>query len=851
MAMQAPTSPQRLRHLAGCLRDLLLGLAEEHEQLRARTARLAAENTELGQGSGDPVTAARLDGDVELTPAPCSSLLRVPASWTPWPMLADAAASHEATCSDSLGGGEFKDARSQADTCSLRSFDAELGHRSLMDHKAECGGPEPSEGLASGVCAFVPLHEDSPGVNSECSARSVVSFACHTPDAAEPGDVQAAHEQRSPRSCSPQGRLHLPPGTRNCRAASAAEGFESRPGHHRAMDSAAHHGAPPLLCHSPAAASAGAARQHLGMDLSEIDVSLPWPQACGSESQRELAHGVEDSKKPGLRPGEPDAGAPSPAWRRRPLESEVPVPSSSLMTRSSVWEEQQSSTHASAGALEARVAGARFYPQSGLRLPRVRAPEAELSGAQTSGRSPSHESSRSRRGAFVRSDGSPRQTARCVWPKWKTPLEEVAGPLSPTSWRRHGLDLKKKGGRALLRRIVVNPYFDIVSGVLIISNIIFMGVQAHMTTVAEFNHFRGQGTGQDWLTFELAFFICFLVELVMRFIGLGFDFLRGPDRSWHLLEVMLVVVSIPEFTGVTDSFNVSFLRAVRLIRIVRIVQLAGDSNLIDSLRTMMQSLSKSMYCFSPVVVMLGAVLYIFAVMFMQAVSAYLVKAQVTAQEETTRLTVAAMDKYYGSLGRTLLTLFMCISGGDSWVYAAEPLMQIGPFTQVLFLAYIAFVLFALLNILNGLFVDAAVQSASAKRKLAVDAAIEDMSQMAREITNMFAEADGDGNGYMSKEELLAYTQNDRTRACFQSLELDVASLVRLFDEIDTAASGEVELAEFVKQCIELRGAAKKVDLSLMESHIYKQLLRIENAVSQPREPPSRPSVSCRGAGEHP
>merc|ERR1719237_55088 len=61
---------------------------------------------------------------------------------------------------------------------------------------------------------------------------------------------------------------------------------------------------------------------------------------------------------------------------------------------------------------------------------------------------------------------------------------------------------------------------------------------------------------------------------------------------------------------------------------------------------------------------------------------------------------------YGSIERTMMTLFMTISGGIEWKIAAWPMFQLGWVYGCVWTAYIAFMLFGMLNVLTGIFVDA-------------------------------------------------------------------------------------------------------------------------------------------------
>ena len=60
-----------------------------------------------------------------------------------------------------------------------------------------------------------------------------------------------------------------------------------------------------------------------------------------------------------------------------------------------------------------------------------------------------------------------------------------------------------------------------------------------------------------------------------------------------------------------------------------------------------------------------------------------------------------MQKYFGNLSSSAVTLFRAISDGISWQIAADALLPAGQFWVQLFHFYIAFCSFALLNVMTG------------------------------------------------------------------------------------------------------------------------------------------------------
>jgi len=69
-----------------------------------------------------------------------------------------------------------------------------------------------------------------------------------------------------------------------------------------------------------------------------------------------------------------------------------------------------------------------------------------------------------------------------------------------------------------------------------------------------------------------------------------------------------------------------------------------------------------------------------------------------------------LESLYGSFGKVILTLFRSISGGD-WGEFSQVLADVGGLYILLWVVYISFMVFGLLNILTGIFVDIAMKKA--------------------------------------------------------------------------------------------------------------------------------------------
>merc|ERR1712232_46049 len=160
-------------------------------------------------------------------------------------------------------------------------------------------------------------------------------------------------------------------------------------------------------------------------------------------------------------------------------------------------------------------------------------------------------------------------------------------------------------------------------------------------------------------------------------------------------------------------------------------------------------------------------------------------------DDTSDLTSIA--SYYGGLWRTVMTLFRSISGGIEWSVAAAPVTNINWTFGVIWTAYIAFTLFGILNVLTGIFCDAAMQAASADRSNIIETQMEQRAELVQTVRQVFLESDSDGSGHVTKAEFAEIMQNEELLAQLRALGVHAEEANGLFELLDDDDSGEVDV----------------------------------------------------------
>merc|ERR1712048_923573 len=157
--------------------------------------------------------------------------------------------------------------------------------------------------------------------------------------------------------------------------------------------------------------------------------------------------------------------------------------------------------------------------------------------------------------------------------------------------------------------------------------------------------------------------------------------------------------------------------------------------------------------------------------------------------------------YFGSIGMSVLTLFQVVTDGIHWRYVSSALFAVDTFSCVVLCLFVTFVLFAIYNNVNGVFVEAAMAAVKGHKDLW-------LLQHAHEL---FAETDHNGDGILTWAEFKSKLHTHAMKIYFEAIDLDINEAETVFQLIDADGSGEIDGHEFVNGCFRLRGSARAIE----------------------------------------
>merc|ERR1712032_298283 len=216
--------------------------------------------------------------------------------------------------------------------------------------------------------------------------------------------------------------------------------------------------------------------------------------------------------------------------------------------------------------------------------------------------------------------------------------------------------------------------------------------------------------------------------------------------------------------------------------------------------------------------LLTFVVYLFSIFLMQSIEVHAVNMGGNPG--------GSMMDLYGTLPDAMYSLFCAISGGRDWVELVRPFDTISGAYRLIFVSYVIFVFFGVLNILTAIFVESAKRIAEIDREIVIqDQITRDKSTM-NEVRRIFMAADRDGDGRLSRGELEAVLREDKTSKHLRVLELDINEVEGLFQLLDIDDHNEVVIDEFVVQLMRLKGGAKGLDLQTVLYENKRIFLRL-------------------------
>jgi len=390
-----------------------------------------------------------------------------------------------------------------------------------------------------------------------------------------------------------------------------------------------------------------------------------------------------------------------------------------------------------------------------------------------------------------------------------------------------------KRAHNLLQKLSRHILFKFGVMLVILANSIYLGFDADVQVKNSFQRLTDEGQETPHGVLDILFPALFVLELCIRMGAEKLHFFQGEERWWNVFDIVLVANSLAELAGPLANF--SFLRILRVFRMVRIIRIVRNVKGLKSLRTMVFALINSFTSLLWAFFMIILIIFVFGVLFCHGVAAH----NLSLDPDDTIGVKEALDSQwaFGSLWETSISLFSAVSGGNDWLVYGSQLRRlkptddslVGEFYFITFCFYVAFCTIGMLNVVTGIFVDSAVTTRTEDE--VVDAFKEQMNLRRQEVRRIFTEADVDGVGSLTFEQLKEQFDHPWVKAYFSGLDIDPNEAAIIFTLMDADHNGRVTIEEFIEGTMKLKGSAKSVDMLLLMFDQVRFQLKFNNLCS--------------------
>ncbi|RYH10855.1 ion transporter [Tropicimonas sp. IMCC6043] len=245
---------------------------------------------------------------------------------------------------------------------------------------------------------------------------------------------------------------------------------------------------------------------------------------------------------------------------------------------------------------------------------------------------------------------------------------------------------------------------------VILFNSVLLGLETYPGIMARAG---GLIIGLDYLCLTI-----FTIEIAAKIVAYRLRFFRDP---WNIFDFVIVGIAL-----VPAAHAFSVLRALRVLRVLRVI------SVMPRLRRVVEGFISALPGMGSVFLLMGLVFYIGAVM-------------------ATKLYGASFPEWFGSLGRSLYSLFQIMTL-ESWSMGiVRPVMAEYPGAWAFFVPFILLTTFAVVNLLVGLIVNS-MQDAHHEEDVAQTGAYRDDVLARLEVIEGLLRVQGEGAASKENEE---------------------------------------------------------------------------------------------------
>ncbi len=226
-----------------------------------------------------------------------------------------------------------------------------------------------------------------------------------------------------------------------------------------------------------------------------------------------------------------------------------------------------------------------------------------------------------------------------------------------------------------MKKIVKSNAWTYSITILIIINTIIMGMETYPSLMSSY--------GSLLVFLDHFILYIFIVELTIRFIAHGMNFLKDP---WSLFDLCVVGIALIPSQGAFSA-----LRAARALRILRLI------SIFPKLRGVIEGLVMAIPGIGAIAAVMGIIICVFGLM-------------------ASKLYGAEFPQWFGNFHTAIFSLFQIMTL-EGWPEIVRTVMQDKPYAWLFFISYILIGTFSVLNLFIAVIVEAMQRNSSDENEI--------------------------------------------------------------------------------------------------------------------------------------
>ncbi|CAK9030962.1 unnamed protein product [Durusdinium trenchii] len=303
-------------------------------------------------------------------------------------------------------------------------------------------------------------------------------------------------------------------------------------------------------------------------------------------------------------------------------------------------------------------------------------------------------------------------------------------------------------------------------------------------------------------TVDLIFTLFFAADVILRVCVLKSKFFKAFVNYIDLAVCVTTLMEVTLYYMVTLPVSPILFRLLRIGKLSRAIRMVTMHSVLQSLHLLIKCLTAST----------NMLFWSFCLLtFFQCVSGLVISTlcrdfiRDTSQPLELRRSVWL---YYGTFTRTFLSMFEILFA--NWSPPCRILVdEVSESFAVFFLIYRCLLGFAVLNVVNAVFVQQTMKTASSDEELAFKQKERDLELFTRKVKKLFRTVDESGDGLINKDEFSKLVKDPMLNFWLGQLELEYHDLMGLFEFLD---NGDGEITPQGSMQFKLRTIFEEIDM---------------------------------------